>query len=256
MIPFYNKTATLFNNLDNNQQDTIIKNVQNIGQTITATSSGFIQSFLTSIPAIIGWFPNTATILFFSLMATFFISKDWYRLEMMTNKILPRKISSGGKRIVNDLIRALLGFIRAQFTLTSLTTMTVLIGLLIMKVNYSITIALICGLIDLIPYLGTGVIFIPWMIYELIIGNTSFTIGLAVLYIIVIVQRQLIEPKVLSSSIGIDPLATLVALFIGYKLIGFFGLILGPIVLVIINTFHRAHVFTEVWSFIIGQKKE
>ena len=75
------------------------------------------------------------------------------------------------------------------------------------------------------------------------IGDTSFAIGLAVLYIIVIVQRQLIEPKILSSSIGLDPLATLIALFIGYKWIGFLGLILGPIVLVIINTLHRANAF-------------
>jgi predicted PurR-regulated permease PerM len=70
------------------------------------------------------------------------------------------------------------------------------------------------------------------------------------------VQRQLIEPKVLSSSIGIDPLATLISLFIGYKLIGFLGLIIGPIILVIINTLQRANVFTEIWAFIIGPKKE
>ena len=74
------------------------------------------------------------------------------------------------------------------------------------------------------------------------------------LYIIVIVQRQLIEPKVLSSSIGLDPLATLIALFIGYKWIGFLGLILGPIVLVIINTLYRANVFHEIWAFIVGKK--
>ena len=65
------------------------------------------------------------------------------------------------------------------------------------------------------------------------------------LYIIVVVQRQLIEPKVLSSSIGLDPLATLIALFIGFKLIGFLGLIAGPVALVIFNTLQRAHVFQD-----------
>lgn len=256
IIPFYNETATLFNRLDVAQQDTIMENVQHIGQSITTAVSEFIQFILKNIPAILGWFPNTITALIFSLMATFFISKDWHRLGGLTAKFLPYKVSSRAKRVVHDLKRALFGFIRAQCTLISLTTITILIGLLIMRVNYSITIALICGFIDIIPYLGTGTIFIPWMIYEVMTGDVSFAIGLAVLYIIVVVQRQLIEPKVLSSSIGIDPLATLISLFIGYKLIGFLGLIIGPIILVIINTLQRANVFTEIWAFIIGPKKE
>lgn len=255
IIPFYNKTATLFNQLDNTQQQTIIKNIKDIGHTFTTDLSHFIQSSLKNIPTMIGWIPSTATVLFFSLMATFFISKDWHRLVRIAGKFLPHKIYSGGKRIILDLKQALFGFISAQFTLLSLTTITILIGLLILRVDYAITIALICGLIDFIPYLGTGSVFIPWIIYAFITGDTEFAIGLLVLYIVVIVQRQLIEPKVLSSSIGIDPLATLIALFAGYKIMGFLGLILGPIILVILNTLYRANIFHEIWTFIIGNKK-
>ncbi len=252
IIPLYNQIAAMFNNLDVDQQDTVLKNIQNIGESITTGVSGFIQTILKNIPTIIGWFPTTATALLFTLLGTFFISKDWDAFGRMTGKVLPDKIFSGAKRLFRDLKRALFGFIRAQFTLVSLTTVTILIGFLILGVNYSITIALICGLVDIIPYLGTGTIFIPWIIFEFIVGNTSLAIGLSVLYIIVVVQRQLIEPKVLSSSIGLDPLATLIALFIGFKLIGFLGLIAGPVALVIYNTLQRAHVFKAIWSFIIG----
>ena len=188
----------------------------------------------------------------FSLLATFFISKDWKKLANFSSKVLPPRILLGTGKVINDLKGALFGFIKAQFTLISLTTVTILIGLLILKVEYSITIALVSGLIDIIPYLGTGTVFIPWIAYEVIIGNYHLAIGLIVVYVIVVVQRQLVEPKVLSSSIGIDPLATLVALFVGYKLIGFLGLIAGPVVLVIINTLHRANVFKEIWRFVIG----
>ena len=256
VIPLYNQIAAMFNNLDTEQQDTILKNIQNIGESITTGVSGFIQAFLKNIPTIIGWFPTTATALLFTLLGTFFISKDWDTFGRMTGKVLPDKIFAGAKRLFRDLKRALFGFIRAQFTLVSLTTVTILIGFLILGVNYSITIALICGLVDIIPYLGTGTIFIPWIIFEFIAGNTSLAIGLSVLYIIVVVQRQLIEPKVLSSSIGLDPLATLIALFIGFKLIGFLGLIAGPVVLVIFNTLQRAHVFKAIWTFIIGDTKK
>jgi predicted PurR-regulated permease PerM len=82
----------------------------------------------------------------------------------------------------------------------------------------------------------------------------SLAIGLGVLYLVVLVQRQVMEPKVLSSNIGLDPLATLIALFVGFKLIGFLGLIAGPVTLVIITTLHRAHVFKDVWSYIMGKE--
>ncbi|SFC57225.1 sporulation integral membrane protein YtvI [Bacillus sp. OV322] len=253
LIPFYNKIAVLFNNLDVKQQTTILDNIQNVGQKIGSTAGNFIQGFFQNIPAIIGWFPNAASVLIFSLLATFFISKDWYRMSNFSGRILPPIIFSSGKRIVEDLKKALFGFIRAQFTLISLTTIIVLIGLLILRVKYAITIALICGIVDLLPYLGTGTVFVPWIIYEVISGNTSLAIGLSVLYVIVLVQRQLMEPKVLSSSIGLDPLATLVSLFAGFKLIGFLGLAAGPVVLVIINTLIKAHVFSDIWDFIMGR---
>ncbi|RFU65978.1 sporulation integral membrane protein YtvI [Peribacillus glennii] len=253
ILPFYNKIATLFNNLDVEQQDTIMANIQNVGEKIGSTAGNFIQGFFQNIPAIIGWFPNAATVLIFSLLATFFISKDWYRLSRFSGNIMPEKVFFSFKRVIQDLKKALFGFVRAQFTLISLTTIIVLVGLLILQVKYAITIALICGLVDILPYLGTGTVFVPWIIYAAITGDTGLAIGLGVLYAVVIVQRQLMEPKVLSSSIGLDPLATLIALFVGFKLIGFLGLIAGPVVLVIFNTLHRANVFRDIWSYIMGK---
>ncbi|MEM5598483.1 AI-2E family transporter [Niallia circulans] len=128
------------------------------------------------------------------------------------------------------------GFLKAQLTLVSITTVIILIGLLILRVDYAITIALLTGIVDIIPYLGTGLIFVPWIIYEIITGQIVLAIGLSVLYIIVLVQRQIMEPKILSSNIGLDPLATLIALFVGFKLFGFIGLIVGPVSLVIVTS--------------------
>jgi sporulation integral membrane protein YtvI len=122
-------------------------------------------------------------------------------------------------------------------------------------VEYAITVALIIGLVDLIPYLGTGLIFVPWIIFLAISGNLPLAIGLGVLYLIVIVQRQLMEPNILSSSIGLDPLTTLVSLFIGFQLIGFLGLLVGPVTVVIFNTLYKAGVFHEIYAFIIGRNR-
>lgn len=254
IIPLYNQLTGMFNSLDAGQQSTIMQNIENVGKTIGTTLGNFIQNFFEKIPTIISWFPNAATVLIFSLLATFFISKDWKRLTGYAEKILPTKAKSSTQRVFVDLKKALFGFVKAQLTLISITTLIILIGLLILRVDYAITIALVTGLVDIIPYLGTGLIFVPWIIYEAIIGEIGLAIGIGVLYIIVLVQRQVMEPKVLSSNIGMDPLATLVALFVGFKLIGFLGLIVGPVTLVLITTLHRAHVFRDIWAYIKGKE--
>jgi sporulation integral membrane protein YtvI len=254
IIPVYNQINSLFNNLDAGQQETIMANIQNIGGKITQTVGEFIKSFLQSIPALLAWLPDAATVIIFSLLATFFISKDWYRLGKWFQGFIPLKARKSGKTVFADLRKALLGFLQAQLTLISITTVIVLIGLLILRVDYAITIALLIGLVDILPYLGTGLVFIPWIIYVFFTGDTAFAIGLSVLYLVVVVQRQIMEPKVLSSSIGLDPLATLISLFVGFKLFGLLGLIAGPVTLVLLKTLHSAHVFEDLWDFIIGKK--
>lgn len=253
IIPLYNQLTSMFNQLGDGQQNTIINNIQNVGATIGKTVGTFIQNLFGSIPVILSWFPNAATVLIFSFLATFFISKDWYRLTTLGSRILPEKAKMSGRTVFVDLKKALFGFLKAQITLISFTTVIILIGLIILRVDYAITIALITGIVDIIPYLGTGAIFVPWIIYEVISGDIGLALGLGILYVVVLVQRQIMEPKVLSSNIGLDPLATLIALFVGFKLIGFLGLIVGPVTLVIISTLYRANVFHDLWTFIKGR---
>ncbi|NMD70731.1 sporulation integral membrane protein YtvI [Bacillus sp. DNRA2] len=255
ILPFYHQIANLFQNLDTGQQETIMNNIENVGKTFGTTVGTFIKNFFGNIPNVLSWFPNAATVLIFSLLGTFFISKDWYRLSNLIGKFLPHRAKTSGRTVFIDLKKALFGFLKAQATLISMTTIIILIGLLILRIDYAITVALITGIVDVIPYLGTGAIFVPWIIYEIITGDTGIAIGLTILYIVVLVQRQLMEPKVLSSNIGLDPLATLIALFVGFKLLGFLGLIAGPVLLVIINTLNRANVFRDVWIYIKGNEQ-
>lgn len=255
IIPLYNKISQTFNNLGTGQQDTIMTNIDKVGEQVGTVMGDFLQSFFLNIPIFLSWFPNAASVLIFSLLATFFISKDWARLSLKFGKFFPSKWLNSGKTVFFELKKALFGFLKAQLTLVSITTVIILIGLLILRVDYAITIALLTGIVDIIPYLGTGLIFVPWIIYEIITGQIVLAIGLSVLYIIVLVQRQIMEPKILSSNIGLDPLATLIALFVGFKLFGFIGLIIGPVSLVIVTSLHRAKVFHDIWRFIKGDSE-
>lgn len=252
IIPIYNQLTSYFNSLESNQQQSIISNFQNIGEQVASSVGNFIKGFLENIPAMISWLPNAATVIIFSLLATFFISKDWYKFKSTVSVLLPQKAKSSGRTITEELRKALIGFVRAQATLISITAAIVLIGLLILRVDYAITIALLIGLVDILPYLGTGLVFVPWIVYLAFSGGIPLAIGLGVLYLIVMIQRQIMEPKVLSSNIGLDPLATLISLFIGYKLIGFLGLIVGPVTLVVLKTLKSAGVYDDMWKFIKG----
>ncbi|WP_404444391.1 sporulation integral membrane protein YtvI [Sutcliffiella horikoshii] len=255
ILPLFNQVSTMFHSLEEGQQQSLLTNIENIGGTVASTVGEFIQSFLTNLPKLLTWIPSVATVLIFSLLATFFISKDWYKLKGRLKKITPIKAQGSLTKVFLSLKKAFFGFLRAQATLISITTIIVLIGLLILRVEYAITVALIIGLVDLIPYLGTGLVFVPWIIFLAISGNLPLAIGLGVLYLIVIVQRQLMEPKILSSSIGLDPLATLVSLFVGFQLIGFLGLIVGPVTVVIFNTLWNAGVIKDIYLFIVGKNR-
>src|SRR5690606_16779502 len=130
------------------------------------------------------------------------------------------------------------------------TALVSFIGLWILQVEQSLTIAVILGFIDLLPYFGPGLILIPWSIYSFFTGDLFMGIGLLILYGSTVTVRQIAEPKVLSSSMKLNPLAILVSLFAGLQLFGLIGLIIGPISLVLIISLYDAKVFDGLWEFI------
>ena len=104
-----------------------------------------------------------------------------------------------------------------------------------LNVRYPLLMALGIAFSDALPILGSGTIMIPWSIISAIQGDLSLAIALIVLYIIISIIRQILEPKMVSSRIGIHPIFTLIAMYTGYKAIGLLGMLLGPIVLIIIK---------------------
>lgn len=224
-------------------------NLQSLAEMITRLITGLISGLGTFL----GNLPFLLTVIVVVILGSFFISKNWYRLRGRAKAMLPKVIRQSGGVVIKDLKKALVGFIRAQLTLMTLTAIIILAGLMILQVNYALTLALVIGLIDLLPYLGVGAVMVPWIIYLFIVGQYKLAIGLAVLYVITIVVRQFLEPKVYASNIGLDPLLTLVALFVGLKLFGFVGLIIGPTLTVILMALYRARVFHDTFEFIVGR---
>ncbi|NMM53729.1 sporulation integral membrane protein YtvI [Paenibacillus aquistagni] len=234
-----------------NLQDTINANIAKTAESVTNTITTLVSGLLNSIVLILSSLPNIATITLVVLLAAFFISKDWKRWLTLVKSVVPKNMHKPIQTIWADLQKALFGYLRAQFILISITAVVITIGLMMIGVDYAVTIGMLIGIVDLLPYLGVGAVMVPWIAYCFITGNASIGIGLSILYGIVLVARQVMEPKVLASSVGLDPLLTLVAMFVGLKLFGVFGLIIGPVSLVIGAAIHRANLWGDLQRYII-----
>ena len=131
-------------------------------------------------------------------------------------------------------------YIRAQLILITISFVICTVGFTIIGAESPLAMGLFTGVMDIIPVLGPGTLIIPWAVWSFIVGDIGFGIGLLIIYVIVSVTRYILEPKIVGDRVGLHPLAALAAIFIGMKLFGLIGLILGPIVLAVILAMLKA----------------
>lgn len=142
-------------------------------------------------------------------------------------------------QMIKDTGKGLKGYLKAQLMLMGITFIILTTGLMILKVPYFILIAIAISIVDVLPILGSGVILVPWSIISFILGNSYLGKGLAVIYIILIITRQILEPKIMGKEIGVRPLYTFLATILGSLILGPIGLILGPLIAVLVTSIIR-----------------
>jgi len=126
-----------------------------------------------------------------------------------------------------------IGYLRSYSIIMLITFAEIFFGLSVLGIEYSFLIAAVSAVIDILPVLGVGIILLPWAIFCLIGRNLFRGIGLIILYVIIVIVRQFIEPKIVGESLGVHPLLALSSFYIGYRLFGFAGIIIAPILLVL-----------------------
>src|SRR5699024_2333761 len=135
-----------------------------------------------------------------------------------------------------------------QLILISITGCIIFISLSILRIEHALTIALLATAADLLPFVGTGIVFVPWIAYLFITGNYAMTINLLIIYMFIVISRQIIEPKVISANIGLHPLSALLALFIGIKIWGLLGVFIAPTLLVLLKALQQAGISKQLWE--------
>lgn len=220
--------------------------MQNSLQNVISIAHKFLESSVNILAKVLTSLPQMFIVIMIASVATFFIIKDRALIKSFFLQLIPRNARPKTKDVITELFKSFLGFIKAYSILITITAIFTMVGLKVLGVKYVLTIGIIVGLLDILPILGPGTLFIPWIIWEFVSGNTGLGISLMVLYGLVSIVRQFIEPKIVGDNIGLHPLATLFSLYVGLKLGGIVGLFLGPISIVIIMASYRAGLFDGI----------
>ena len=205
-----------------------------------ALSSG-TKSMINALSAL----PRFAIFFIISTVATFFISKDEEKITNFILRQFPTSLRQKFIELKNNLFRALVGFLKAQMIILSITFIESLIGLNIIGIKYAFIISIFVSIVDILPVLGTGSIYVPWGIISILMGNIKLGLSLLILYGVIVVVRYLIEPRVVGYHLGIHPLIALMSMFVGIKLFGVGGVILGPTIVVIIKATQSAGILPK-----------
>lgn len=174
------------------------------------------------------------------LVSAFFFMKDRPIIFNAVKERCPAWLAAHLRLMKRGLSRAIGGYFRAQFMLMSIVGTISIGGLLILRNPYALLIGLIIALLDFLPIFGSGTLLLPWIAGALITGQYRLAIGLLVLYGVITITRQVLEPKILGEQIGVHPLATLMSVYIGYKIFGFFGIMIGPSLVIIFQAIRAA----------------
>lgn len=194
-----------------------------------------ITAFLTDIPSLIVSF-----IVF--IIALFLFMLELPELKKFVFKSLTKETAEKVHFMVGKLNAILFGFFKAQLLVSVIIFGASLIGLFMIKPKYALVMSFVIWIIDVIPILGSIIVLGPWALYYFISGDVGTGTQLTILAAVLLIIRRTIEPKLMGAQIGLKPLPTLIAMFIGLKLFGFLGFFLGPLIVILFTTAREANI--------------
>ena len=215
--------------------------MQDASKEVLFKLSTWITGFLTKLISVITSIPSIAIYVVITILSVYFVCTDRiYILDFMEHHMSKKWVQKIGVHIREITIK-LGGYLKAEAILILVSFIISLVGLYIFKfvgmnVRYPLLIALGIGFVDALPILGSGSVMAPWAVMEALNGDIQLGIAIIVLWIIMSIVRQFLEPKIVSGKIGIHPIFTLIAMYTGFKVIGVMGMLVGPIVLIILKS--------------------
>ena len=226
--------------------------VSKLGINMSSITSG-LSNGISGVYSVVKNIPSILISVVIGVIAWILFTKDYKKVVKFIKLQLPDKhknLLSETKKIFSSTI---LKMCRAYGLIMFITFCENFLGLTIlnligvMKNSYVFVIAICIAVFDILPVAGSGGILIPWSLIALVSGNVGQCVGLLILYAVITVIRQYIEPKIVGDSLGVNPLVTLAGLYFGLKLFGFMGMFIVPICVMTLKAFNdagRIHLYT------------
>ena len=171
-----------------------------------------------------------------AILAAYFFTIQREEVIAWFKKIAPPSVEKRMTLVMDNLKYAVGGYFKAQFKIMGIVFLILFAGFLVLNIHYAVLVAFLISFLDFLPFFGTGTALIPWAIYSFFIGEYKIMAGLVIIYAVSQVVRQLLQPKLVGDSMGMNPLVTLLLLYVGYRIKGVLGMILAvPLGLVLIN---------------------
>lgn len=182
---------------------------------------------------VVSLMPEILLFIVVTLMGTFYLSADRELIFGFVNRWIPDKFRNRAHMFRVNILRAIFTQLRAAMVMLVINFIELTIGFTIMGLDYAILFALVIAVLDALPAIGAGLFLIPMMIYGIIAGSTTYALGGGLLYLLIVFVRQFVEPRIIGKQFGLHPLATMMAMYAGLQIMGFAGLLLGPLVLLL-----------------------
>lgn len=231
---YQNLDQSIINTIQNNLTNSISK-ISNMTVLITGKIVSGLLVFAASIP-------NIIMIILFTLLSTYFFTRDMSSAKSKILHSLPIENTTRLSNIYSQSKKMLGGYVTSYAIVISITFLETLVGFMIFRVDYALLLSILASFFDILPVLGPAVVYIPLAIYYGLSGNIVKASGILILYAVVFIVRQIIEPKIVSSSLGLHPVAILAAIFIGLKINGFIGMIYCVMLVIFYKVFKQVDV--------------
>ena len=221
-----------------------VKQVTDLDPTLLRTLEMVAQSLISSLKSLITFLstaavdlisglatgiPNLILSLLAMIFSTIFVVADYERIASFASTHVPISAKKVLSKIRLYLTDTLFVVIRSYIIIMTLTFTELSLMFTLFGIENAVLKAAVIAILDIMPILGTGGIMIPWAIISLVLGYTKLGLELLLIYAIVTVVRNYVEPKIVGTQLGLHPIITLIAMFIGLRLFGFWGLFGLPV---------------------------
>lgn len=212
--------------------------LQNAMSELSAKSASLAAHFAAKLPSLL------FSLLIF-LLAVFYFSFDYEAITAYLASLFPQKHHTKIKLIKQRLFATANRFFRAYGLLFIITFIELYLSFLFLRIEHAFLLALIASILDILPAVGVGIVLLPWSAALFIGGNTARAIAILVICLAVTLIRQVLEPHIIGKQFGIHPLASLIALYVGLRLMGVLGILLSPFIALAVSellSFYRQKI--------------